>query len=348
MNTESDLSLPRQGILAGGNWIIDHVKIIDHFPAQDTLANILSESDGSGGSPYNILVDLAKMGASFPLEAAGLVGDDQDGRTILTDCSQHGIDITALRQTSAAPTSYTDVMTVRETGRRTFFHCRGANALLDESHFDLASSNAKIFHVGYLLLLDRLDSLAADGGTGASRLLEQASALGFKTSADLVSEDSDRFATVIRPVLPHLDYLILNEFEAARTTGVEITVNGKILPEKLAEASRKLIESGVREWVVVHFPEGAYARHASGEEATFGSVNLPPDFIKGAAGAGDAFAAGMLLGLHDGLPIRECLRIAVCAAASNLSHPTCTGGILPLKDCLHIGDTYGFRPQPAY
>jgi sugar/nucleoside kinase (ribokinase family) len=334
---------PRQGILAGGNWIIDHVKIIDHFPAQDTLANILAESDGSGGSPYNILVDLAKLGASFPLEAAGLVGEDQDGRTILADCADHGIDTTALRQTSAAPTSYTDVMTVRETGRRTFFHCRGANALLDESHFDLASSNAKIFHIGYLLLLDRLDAISPDGSTGASRLLENATALGFKTSADLVSEDSNRFATVIRPVLPHLDYLILNEFEAARTTGVPITKDGKIVRAELARAAAELVRAGVREWVVIHFPDGAYARHASGAEAMHGSVNLPSDFIKGAAGAGDAFAAGALFGLHEGLPIGECLRIAVCAAASNLAHPTCTDGILPLDQCLKLGNSFGFR-----
>jgi sugar/nucleoside kinase (ribokinase family) len=333
----------RCGILAGGNWIIDHVKIIDHFPAQDTLANILSESDGSGGSPYNILVDLAKLGATFPLEAAGLVGEDPDGHTILTDCADHGIHTAGLRKTPDAPTSYTDVMTVRDTGRRTFYHCRGANALLDESHFDPAASQARIFHIGYLLLLDRLDAIAADGTTGASRLLEKAGALGFKTSADLVSEDSDRFAAVVRPVLPHLDYLILNEFEAARSTGVEITIDGKIRADRLSQAAARLIESGVREWVVIHYPEGAFARHVSGEEASHGSVHLPPSHIKGAAGAGDAFAAGTLLGLHDGLPIRECLRIAVCAAASNLAHPTCTGGILPLAECLKLGETHGFR-----
>ena len=29
----------RVGILAGGNWIVDHTKIIDGYPPQDTLAN---------------------------------------------------------------------------------------------------------------------------------------------------------------------------------------------------------------------------------------------------------------------------------------------------------------------
>ena len=64
----------RNGILAGGNWIIDHVKVIDTWPEQDALANIFSKARGTGGSPFNVLVDLAIMGAPFPLEAVGLVG----------------------------------------------------------------------------------------------------------------------------------------------------------------------------------------------------------------------------------------------------------------------------------
>ena len=31
----------RRGILAGGNWIVDRPKIIDVYPVQDSLANIL-------------------------------------------------------------------------------------------------------------------------------------------------------------------------------------------------------------------------------------------------------------------------------------------------------------------
>jgi len=52
------MSTSRNGILAGGNWIVDAVKIIDVWPQQDTLANIFSTTKGSGGSPFNILVDM--------------------------------------------------------------------------------------------------------------------------------------------------------------------------------------------------------------------------------------------------------------------------------------------------
>src|SRR5436190_6781728 len=119
------MSNSRTGVLAGGNWIVDAVKIIDTWPQQDALANIFSTCKGSGGSPFNVLVDLGLMGVSFPLAAVGLVGDDDNGAWIMEQCTRLGVDTAALQKTNAAPTSFTDVMTVQATGRRTFFHARG-------------------------------------------------------------------------------------------------------------------------------------------------------------------------------------------------------------------------------
>ena len=228
----------RRGILAAGNWIIDHTKIIDVYPAQDALCNILGESFSNGGSPYNLLVDLAHLGATFPLEALGLIGDDKDGEAIRTDCARHGIDVRQLRTTPDAHTSYTDVMSVRTTGRRTFFHQRGANALLGPEHFDFTASRAKFFHLGYLLLLDRLDQPDPDHGTVAAGLLAQARAAGFVTSIDVVSEDSARFPEIVRPALPHTDHAILNEFEAERTTGCAIRTERGLDTAQLRTAAR--------------------------------------------------------------------------------------------------------------
>src|ERR1051325_4843612 len=113
-------SNPRRGLLAGGNWIVDQVKQIDVYPQPEQLGNILGQAQGTGGGPYNVLIDLARSGAPFPLFGAGLVGKDALGDQILGDCRQHKIDSRALTQTTKAPTSYTDVMTERATGRRTF------------------------------------------------------------------------------------------------------------------------------------------------------------------------------------------------------------------------------------
>src|ERR1700693_2874021 len=147
----------RKGILGAGNWIVDHVKVIDAWPSQDTLANIISEYRGTGGSPCNILIDLAKLGTDFPLTGAGIIGQDEPGDWILETCKSNGVNTAMIRRTSDQPTSYTDVMTVASTGRRTFFHQRGANTLFDVDSICLDNCKAKIFHLGYLLLLDKLD-----------------------------------------------------------------------------------------------------------------------------------------------------------------------------------------------
>ena len=214
-------STPRRGLLAGGNWIVDHVKMIDVWPAQDALANITAQSEGNGGGAYNVTKNLAKLGCGFPLAGIGLIGRDVDGEAILRDCEAHGIDRSGIQQTTLAPTSYTDVMTVSVTGRRTFFHQHGANALLDDAHFDLGKSAARIFYLGYLCLLKKLDSLDANGRTKASRLLEQARNLGMTTVADLVSNETGDFSAIVNPGLPHLDYLFLNEYELGRLVGGE-------------------------------------------------------------------------------------------------------------------------------
>ena len=333
----------RTGILAGGNWIVDAVKIIDLWPQQDSLANIHHTAKGTGGSPFNVLVDLGLMGAVFPLAAVGLVGDDDNGGWIIEQCAAHGIDTAALQKTGDAPTSYTDVMTVQSTGRRTFFHARGANALLDPAHFDFTKTSARIFHLGYLLLLDRLDQPSATHGTVAAEVLARAQAAGLKTSIDLVSEDSDRFASIVLPALKHVDVCIMNEFEAGRVTRRKVRAGENLDRAELRAAMQELLAAGVRERVVVHFPEGGCALDADGAWHEHGSVKLPADYIKGAAGAGDAFTAGVLLGWHEDRPVAEALRMAVCAAAANLSDETCTGGLRPLAECLALGEQHGFR-----
>jgi sugar/nucleoside kinase (ribokinase family) len=335
----------RRGLLAGGNWIIDQVKIIDVYPQPEQLGNILGQSQGTGGGPYNVLIDLARCGAPFPLYGAGLVGKDALGERILEDCHQHKIDAHLIGTTTKAPTSFTDVMTERDTGRRTFFHDRGANALWQGEGLDFKRTKARVFHLAYLLLLNALDEPDARFGTKAARLLAAAQSAGLKTSVDVVSEDSDRFAKIVMPALKHVDYCILNEIEAGKTTGFKIRQpDGRLDTVTLRHAAGTLLQQGVRELVVIHFPEGAFARTRKGDDVWQSSVKLPPKFIAGTAGAGDAFCAGVLLGLHEDWDLQRSLLTGVCLAAASLSHPTCTAGVKSLNASLALGKKFGFCP----
>lgn len=335
----------RSGLLVAGNWILDQVKLIDKFPAEQSLVNILHEYTSNGGSAYNILIDLTKMEAPFPLEAIGLVGNDFNGVRIVDHCREAGIDVRQLQMAPDIPTSYTIVTSVKHTGKRTFFHHRGANSLLDIEHFDFRISNAKIFHLGYLLLLDRLDEILPDGKTKASLVLEQAKREGFLTSIDLVSEDSDRFSTIIPCALPHVDYLFLNEYEASRLSGIDLTetVDPVEMGSRCADVFKIIFQMGVNEWMIIHHPDGVWAARRDGKQLFQPSLQLPQEHVVGANGAGDALAAGVLMGIHEGWPMEACLDLGVCAAAASLSHVTCSDGICAYRDCLALSKLYGYR-----
>lgn len=332
------MNTKRRGILAGGNFIVDRVKRIDHYPREQMLASILDESVSNGGGPYNVLKDLAHMNAPFPLEAVGLLGDDEDGDWIISDCQAAGIDTAQLHRTSKRPTSYTDAMTVAATGKRTFFHQRGANALLDVQHFEFSKSTARIFHLGYLMLLDQLDQREADGRSRAAMVLASAQAAGLTTSVDLVSVDAEDFSPIVCSAMPSIDHLVINETEAGKATGTALAADD--VPA-LLHAGAKLLAAGVRETVTIHAEGGAVCCESTGATHIQPALALDDHFVKrGANGAGDAFAAGYLWGLHEGQRVAERLRLAVCTAAMSLSDPTPSGGLQPVSECLALADRH--------
>lgn len=336
--TKDKTSDQRRGILAGGNFITDFLKIISDWPEQDALASIQSESMSNGGGPYNVLKDLAALKVRLPLSAVGCVGDDTNGKWILDDCRAAGICVEQLKMTRRAPTSYTDAMTVGNTGRRTFFHQQGANAVLAPEDFDFSNTSARIFLLGFIMLLETLDKIDEEGRTGASRVLEAAGKAGLITAADMVSATDTKFRQVAMASLPYLDVLFLNELEAGRI--LERTVEAK--PVAMAAAAADLLAMGVRQVVVIHATGGAVTVDVSGERLAQGRVQFPSSDIVGSTGAGDAFAAGFLHGWHEKLPTSDCLKQAVCVAACSLRSAAASDGILSMQDCLELGNTYGF------
>ena len=332
------------GILAGGNWIIDNVKIVDVYPKEDKLANILKESNSNGGAPYSVLKAISKMGFQFPLTGIGAIGDDERGDYILNECQKLNIDSSQIIKVQNSNTSYTDVMTVLGTGRRTFFHSRGANAHLDQSYFRFSSHKSKIFHLGYLLLLDRLDAIGSDGLTGAAKVLRDAKQSGLITSADLVSEQSERFKTIIPLALQYVDILFVNEFEAGMLTDIEICdEEGECSIVNAYQAADAILNAGVQRCVIIHFPKGAIALNKSGEKLFQPSVKMPVEKIKGSVGAGDAFAAGVLAGVHEDWTMAKCLLLGVNVAAASLMDASSSESIVPWQECLKIGEDFGYN-----
>lgn len=332
--------MSRNGILAAGTWLVDHIKLLDEFPEQDRLCYILDQQNANGGCAYNVIKDLANMKCGFPLEAAGLIGNDSDGNFILNDCKNLGIDVSRLKVSQTIPTSYTDVMTDSKTGRRTFFHCSGTNAELTDSDIDVTSSNAKIFLEGYFGLHAKMDAVDANGENGHSRIFKKAKSLGFITVADLVSSNAD-FVKITAAALPHLDILSLNEIELQMITGENDNSKSKDF-DNIERLAKKVLEKGINKFLVVHFPECALAFEQGGKRYVVPSIDMPKEYIKGKVGAGDAFLAGILLGVHNNWSIEECLNMAACAATQSITDISSSNGLIDYKECLKLADKFGY------
>ncbi len=324
----------RNGILCTGNWVVDLIKIIDQWPKEGMLANILSESIHGGGGPHNVLVNLAKMDPRLPLYASGLISNDKYGKFLESELDKIRIDRNYLYKTSEESTSFTDVMTNTLNGNRTFFHKRGTNSLLDLEHFEEIECDAKIFYLGYPMLLDKLDSLDDQYGTRVARLLGSMQKKGFITALDLVSIDNMNFKEIIAPILKYTDYLIINEIEAENCSLIQTRFDGKLSKENLSKAADELLKLGVNKLVVIHSPEGGFAKSVEGQEIFSPSKRISARDLKGSVGAGDAFCAGILYGIHQECDLKKCLEIANTNAWFNLHNESSTGGAVSINTIL--------------
>ncbi len=333
-------------IIGAGNLVVDHIKLVDTWPIQGTLANVLDLKVEGGGAPYNVLIDIKKIDPEIKLAVLGIVGNDPEGEFLINQLQKINIDITGIKKTARYPTSYTDVMSVKGTTERTFFHDRGANKLLDIDIIEPERLNAAIFHIGYILLLDSLDKKDSKYGTVMARLLHRVRQKGIKTSVDIVSENSSRYSETVIPVLKYVDYCIINEVEAEKTSVFSIRrADGKIDYALLRKAGKFFMEKGVNEIICIHMPEGAYLLTKEEEEYFQPSLKLPDGFIQGTAGAGDAFCAGLLYGLYKGWKIPKCLDFSVRTAAMCLNHPTTTGALVSYDKIMKITNRFKYRER---
>lgn len=328
-------------VVFAGSVIVDTIKSLDVWPEKGSIAQVGSVSRAIGGCVPNTGIDLKRLDESVSVKAFADVGQDELGDFAIREMSGGGLDVSGVCRVPAITTN-TDVMVVAETGERTFFCNRGAGVGFDPTDERVEVLDCELFHLGYILLLDALDSPDAEFGTRAARLLASLRSRGVRTSLDLVSERSERVPTTVKPVLAQCDYAVINEVEAEAITGVRARgSDGCISPGRLEALARAVSACGVKERTVVHCPEGSGAIESNGRFSYVPSLKLPQGWIKGTVGAGDAFCAGMLYSFLRDWDVEKGMRLARAAAAANLASPSGTGGARSLEETLEIENRLG-------
>ena len=306
----------KSGIAVAGSILVDKINEISAYPKSGELTQIKSVQKSVGGCVPNVAIDLKRICPEMTVKAVGKIGDDENGAYVTDVFKANGVDVENITFGKDA-TSFTEVMSITG-GQRTFFTYAGASAEFGVNDVPMSALNVKMLHLGYFLLLDKIDK-----GDGI-KLLKAAKENGVDTSIDLVSENSDRYSLVL-PCLQYVDNLIINEVEAGALTGIAPT------KENLVAIAQKLKAYGVTQRVIIHTPETGVCVSENGVEFV-PAYDLPKNFIVGTTGAGDAFCAGALIAIYQNKTDKEILEFASAAAVAALSSADATSGLRTEKE----------------
>lgn len=327
-------------IFIAGNVLVDVVKNIDSYPQMGMLSHITDVSYAVGGCVPNVAINLAKIDKSIPISAIGMVGNDDNGKFVISKLQESGVN-TDLIVYSSEPTGFSDVMSV-SGGERTFFFKKGTNAVFAPTDIDVDKLDCDIFHIGYILLLEKFDEDDEVYGTKMARLLKSIQDKGIKTSIDVVSDNTADYGKKILPALKYANYAIINEIECCNIFKLDAyDENGNLIKENVKLAMQKMKEAGVKDKIIIHCKKTSFALDINtGDFTEIHSLKISSSMIKGSVGAGDSFCAGSLYGLYYGLSDEETLKFASAAAACNLFEANSIDGMKSKDEIIDMANNW--------
>lgn len=299
-------------VLCAGIIVADHLCTpISHLPAAGELVMAEGMLLAIGGCAANAAVDLAKM--EVRAAVIGRVGDDIFGSVVSDMLRKSNIDTSYLKMTPKTDTSQSLIVNVQGQDRR-FIHTFGANATFSAADLPLETlAPGNILYVGGYLAMPNLkrEELAA--------AFARARRKGVKTVLDVVVPGQGQHLHQFESLLEQTDVFLPNHDEGEIITGEKD-------PLKQAEVFRRL---GAKAVVITMGGAGSiWVDDAVRLKA--GVFSVP--FVDG-TGGGDAFDAGIMIGLLRNLPPEECLRLGSALGASCVRAVGTTPGVFTRPEC---------------
>jgi ribokinase len=282
---------------------IDHIYQVDRI-LEEGEAVVKEWGLFPGGSAANTIYGLGKLGINTGF--TGVVGDDAEGKILLNDFQQAGVDISQIRIKPKATTGSTLCLSDKQ-GKRSLYVLPGANNQLTMDDLDLNYINqAKMLHLSsfaddrqFKVLLELMDKLAP------------AIKISFSPGALYASKGLE----VLKPILARTYTLFINESEIQQLTGKDFKVGAETCLEQGCQIVVVTLGKGASYKAVM---ATSYIRDAK-KEYVVKSSNKSIISVLDTTGAGDAFAAGFLYGLVKNKELEECGRLGSITAQFSIS-----------------------------
>lgn len=273
----------------------DMVYAVPHLPGPGETLAATELSQFLGGKGANMSVAAARAAAH--VHHIGAVG--ADGRWAVERLTEYGVDTRQITEV-AEPTGHA-IIAVETSGENQILLFAGANRAISQDQLGLALSQAG---AGDILVLQNETNAQVE----AAKMGRE---LGLKVCYAAAPFDAD----AVQAVLPYLDFLILNEVEAAQ------------LQEATGLAPQDL---PVAQVIVTLGADGArFFDTNTGENQDFPAFKVK---AVDTTGAGDTFTGYVLAGMDRGLPMPQAIGQAMRAAAIMVTRRGTADVIPDLRD----------------
>jgi ribokinase len=238
-----------------------------------------------GGKGANQATAAARAGA--PTAILGALGDDDFGQQRRSELEAGGVDLTAITTATGAASGVALIIVEAASGQNRIAYVPGATLTVTAEQ-----AVAAIRRVQPTVLLTTLE-LPLEA---LSVLFDAARESGATTLLNATPE-----AITAKSLLARVDYLIVNETEAADLLGQIVAV------EDSREAALSLLDLGSKCAVITLGAQGAVIT----SDGTVTHLPAPTVDVVDTTGAGDAFCGAMAAALAAGLDPVEAARIGV-------------------------------------
>ncbi|WP_428698172.1 carbohydrate kinase family protein [Stappia sp.] len=268
---------------------------VNEIPSGGNTSFVEEFTIAVSGAAGSAAIVAAKHG--LKVQAVGGVGEDDMGDWVLAKLGRFGIDVANMERCSGFTTS-SSIVTTRPNGQRPALHKRGATAgfYVTDEQVDRVL-DTKIFHVGGVGLMDRMDK----GRT--AEIMAAAKAKGCLTTLDVFASTPDDMP-LIAPLLSNTDYFMPSEEEAMALSGMT----------DFEDIASFLLDQGTGAVILTLGEKGAMYRDRSGRRIDIPAYRID---VVCTCGCGDCFNAGFATGLHLGLTVEDCVRLGQASSAQN-------------------------------
>ena len=264
------------------------------LPREGQLLAVDSMTSSAGGCAANVAICLAKQGLN--VDIVGCLGNDASADVLLNSLRDQNVDCENIVFAEDYPTSRTVILLLEGQDRR-YIHSFGANKAFTVSHINRYwLATLKVFYIGGLFLMPavKTDELLD--------LLKFCREKDVVTVVDVAIPEGVSVIEDIKILLPYIDYFLPNNDEARQLTR----------QAEVAEQALTLMEYGAGTVIITCGSSGTLA--AVGKDIWRSGIyeieSVDP------SGCGDAFDAGVIIGVLRGWDMPKILSYAGALAAS--------------------------------